>query len=75
MLSKQGELLKKEKEQLADALSDISHQLKTPLTSMTVMTDLLSNDNLTKEKELNLLKILKRSWSGWNGFNFFTETL
>ncbi|HOQ17409.1 MAG: hypothetical protein PWP07_2563 [Epulopiscium sp.] len=56
MLSKQGELLKKEKEQLADALSDISHQLKTPLTSMTVMTDLLSNDNLTKEKRIEFTK-------------------
>lgn len=56
MLSKQGQLLKKEKEQLADALSDISHQLKTPLTSMTVMVDLLSNDNLTKEKRIEFTK-------------------
>lgn len=50
MLSKQGEALKKEKENLSDAISDISHQLKTPLTSMTVMTDLLSDSNLKPEK-------------------------
>lgn len=52
MLSKQGELLKKEKDQLADAISDISHQLKTPLTSMMVMTDLLSDINLKSEKRI-----------------------
>lgn len=52
MLSKQGELLKKEKMQLADAISDISHQLKTPLTSMRVMSDLLSNNDLESEKRI-----------------------
>jgi signal transduction histidine kinase len=50
ILSKQAEQLQLEKEQLAKALSDISHQLKTPLTSMTVMTDLLSNPTLPQEK-------------------------
>lgn len=52
MLSKQGEFLKKEKMQLADAISDISHQLKTPLTSMRVMSDLLSNNDLEAEKRI-----------------------
>ncbi|NRW27703.1 signal transduction histidine kinase [Clostridium beijerinckii] len=52
MLSKQGELLKKEKMQLADAISDISHQLKTPLTSMRVMSDLLSDNHLEAEKRI-----------------------
>lgn len=45
-LREQNEQLKKEKLQLSDALSDISHQFKTPLTSLSVMTDLLSDDNL-----------------------------
>lgn len=56
MLSKQGELLKKEKGQLADAISDISHQLKTPLTSMMVMTDLLSDSSLRPEKRVEFTK-------------------
>jgi signal transduction histidine kinase len=45
-LREQSERLKKEKEQLAVSLSDISHQLKTPLTSMFVMTDLLCDSSL-----------------------------
>jgi len=49
-LQEQNEKLKKEKNQLADSLSDISHQFKTPLTSMSVMVDLLVNSNLSTEK-------------------------
>lgn len=56
MLSKQGEFLKKEKEQLADALSDISHQLKTPLTSMMIMIDLLSDGKLKPDKRIEFTK-------------------
>lgn len=59
VLSKQAEQLKKEKEQLADALSDISHQLKTPLTSMMVMTDLLNDAKLRPEKREEFTKNLE----------------
>ncbi len=44
ILSRQSDQLQTEKEQLADAISDISHQLKTPLTSMMVLTDVLSGE-------------------------------
>lgn len=40
----------REKEYLAQMLSDISHQIKTPLTSITIMTDLLKNPNLDEGK-------------------------
>lgn len=56
MLSKQGEFLKRDKERLADAISDISHQLKTPLTSMMVMIDLLREENLEIEKRMEFTK-------------------
>ncbi|WFA08884.1 HAMP domain-containing sensor histidine kinase [Tissierella sp. Yu-01] len=56
ILSKHGEYEKREKELLADSISDISHQLKTPLTSMMVMTDLLSNSNLEVEKRMEFTK-------------------
>ncbi|MCM3761993.1 HAMP domain-containing histidine kinase [Alkalihalobacillus oceani] len=50
MLSEQGNSLARDKGKLTDAISDISHQLKTPLTSMMVMADLLSNSDLSVEK-------------------------
>jgi signal transduction histidine kinase len=42
-LTEQTESLAREKSQLKDALADISHQIKTPLTSIMVMADLLSD--------------------------------
>lgn len=49
-LLEQAELLKRDKQYLANTLSDISHQLKTPITSMMVMTDLLADPALPEEK-------------------------
>lgn len=51
MLQEQAAALRQEKVTMANALSDISHQLKTPLTSMFVMTDLLCGD-LPEEKRM-----------------------
>ena len=48
-LYEQAELLKKDKSFLADTLSDISHQLKTPITSIFVMTDLISDESLPQD--------------------------
>ncbi|MCR8642942.1 HAMP domain-containing histidine kinase [Paenibacillus sp. N1-5-1-14] len=50
MLSEHRSLLERDKIQLTDAISDISHQLKTPLTSMTMMADLLSTPDLSPAK-------------------------
>jgi signal transduction histidine kinase len=49
-LSEQSALLQQDKAKLTDAISDISHQLKTPLTSMMVMSDLLSDLSLEDDK-------------------------
>lgn len=49
-LRSQAELLQKDKGYLADTLSDISHQLKTPMTSLMVMTELLADGCLPEEK-------------------------
>ncbi len=40
-----------EKEFLKDVMSDISHQLKTPLASLNIFIDLLLNDKLDSEEE------------------------
>lgn len=50
MLSEQGIVLEEDKAKLTNAISDISHQLKTPLTSMTVMADLLRDNTLDDRK-------------------------
>ncbi len=48
----QKEVISKDKIRLAEALADISHQLKTPLTSLMVMNDLLkTEDDSAKQKE------------------------
>ncbi|TKI55295.1 HAMP domain-containing histidine kinase [Brevibacillus antibioticus] len=54
-LSEQSTLLKRDKQYLADTLSNISHQLKTPLASMFVMADLLNNPSLPKDKREEFL--------------------
>ncbi len=49
-LAEYNEKLRREKIQLADAMSDISHQLKTPLTSMMMMADFLRDESLPAGK-------------------------
>lgn len=50
MLSEYNEQLRQEKIILSDHMANISHQLKTPLTSMMVMADLLADENLSEYK-------------------------
>lgn len=49
-LSEQRDQIDRERQALADAISNISHQLKTPITSMVVMTDLLRSQDLDPAK-------------------------
>ena len=46
----------KEKEFLKNLISDISHQLKTPLASLTVFVDLLMDEKLPPEEQKQILK-------------------
>jgi signal transduction histidine kinase len=49
--NEQVEALQRERDKLKDTLADISHQLKTPLTSMMIMADLLENASPEKRAE------------------------
>lgn len=67
----QKELLAKDKVMLASSLADISHQLKTPLTSMLVMNDLLKDEaDPEKRKEF-----LCTQTSQLNRMNWLIQTL
>lgn len=55
-LKEQTEIAISEKNNLETILSDISHQIKTPLTSMHIINDLLMNSKLSKKEEKQFLK-------------------
>lgn len=58
-LETQAELLKKDKIYLAESLSDISHQLKTPMTSMMVMTDILGDETLPPDRRAEFTSAIR----------------
>lgn len=58
ILSEHGALLTEDKGKLTNAISDISHQLKTPLTSMMVMADLLRDSELDDAKRTEFIRNL-----------------
>lgn len=61
-----NEELRREKLFLVDSLADITHQLKTPLTSITVMTDLLKaepdSDKRTEFVDIIETQVDKMNW-------------
>lgn len=50
-LREQNHELHHEKTYLADSLADLSHQLKTPLTSMNLIFSMLEEEELSREKQ------------------------
>ena len=57
-LKEQAALLQKEKSSLADALADISHQIRSPLTSSNLILSLLADPALPPERRQKLLQEL-----------------
>lgn len=51
MLKEQEAILKEDKKYLSNAMSDISHQLKTPLTSISLMVDILQDNPQMEESK------------------------
>ena len=70
-LNYQKDLLSKDKLALANAIADISHQLKTPLTSMMVMNDLLK----TEDDEGKRMEFLKTQSNQLDRMNWLIQTL
>lgn len=59
-LREQAEHLKGEKVYLADSLADISHQIRTPLTSLNLTVSRLQQNDLEERKRRELLREMKR---------------
>lgn len=58
ILKEKAELLQKEKVFLNDTMSDISHQLRTPMTSLMILNDLMYDD-LPNEVKIDFLDKIK----------------
>ena len=59
-LKEQSDLLSADKIRLTDAIADIFHQIRTPLTSMNLVVTLLSDEDLDYQKRIRLTRELKR---------------
>ena len=65
LVNKKNEQIKaieSERDILSDYMADISHQLKTPITSMRIMADLLEDAEPEKQAELK--------WPSWMPMRF-----
>lgn len=73
MLKEQSENSLKDKENLKDSLSDISHQLKTPLTSIMIMLDnITDNEDMPTEVRTEFLNDIRRET---NNINFLVQSI
>lgn len=59
-LNGQRDMEKSERKYLSDFLSDVSHQIKTPMAAITIMTDLLKDPGLSTEKRLEFVSNIDR---------------
>ena len=59
-LREQREILKRDKVYLADSLADISHQIRTPLTSVHLIAGFLLEDDLPQARRLQLARELQK---------------
>lgn len=73
MLKEEAENSKNSKHALKDSLSDISHQLKTPLTAITINVDnLYANPDMDVEERQHFIKNISRETSN---INFLVQNL
>lgn len=72
LLREQKELEHQEKENLKDLLQNISHQFKTPLTSMTIMIDNILNTKMPEQQKKEFLKEISNQIEH---LNFLTHSL
>lgn len=73
MLKEQADNSQKDKENLKQSLSDISHQIKTPLTSIMVMLDdIIEDENMPEDIKRDFLNDIRRSS---NSISFLVQSI
>lgn len=72
VLQKQNEKITHEKNEIQSLISDISHQLKTPLANLKMYSDLLNQGNLSLEKRQEFDKVIQISL---DKLNFLIESM
>lgn len=72
MLKEQASNSQKDKYALKESLVDISHQLKTPLTAITIMLDNVTSDNIDNKVKMRFLSDIKKEVSN---INFLVQNL
>ena len=60
VLGKQVELAESEKEQVKSLVSNMSHQLKTPLANLSIYTEILNSEDLDKQKKEEVAEKIKK---------------
>ena len=60
VLGKQVELAESEKEQVKSLVSNMSHQLKTPLANLSIYTEILNSEDLDKQKKEEMAEKIKK---------------
>lgn len=73
MLKEQADNSQRDKENLKQSLSDISHQLKTPLTSIMVMLDnIIEDENMPEDIKRDFLNDIRHSS---NSISFLVQSI
>lgn len=68
LLKEQADTEQKERKQLSKSISDISHQLKTPLTSISIMLDnMIENPSMEEKTKEQFIHEIRRQieWISW----------
>lgn len=72
ILKSKNETAKQEHENIKGLVSDISHQLKTPISNLKMYSEFLENSSLSEEKRLEYISIIRMSVER---LNFLSENM
>lgn len=72
ILKKKNEISLKEQENIKSLVSDISHQLKTPIANLIMYSEFLKNKSLSNEKHEEYIEIIHKSV---DRLNFLSENM